>query len=267
VETTTPDSRKGTRMYPVIAVCPESLVENGRLSVAQRSADSAKPQVLPSNRPLGLNLHKRYALRQGECRFPPDEEKRAMLQNTWAGVSYEVGGEILIGKNYSEGWLFSLSDPADKVRFLHFRTDSMSVGAGLGGSAGVAAVFGFNIVSPHDASDAEGGIDFSLDFGIAGTSKYIRSVPDYLKFWFEFEKGVRRHIYNVGRVAELVEKYGKLKGISENTIKNSSALQKMYAGQEPAVVQIPLGTGLRVSLNYKWAVTDVLSWGTKNFAM
>jgi hypothetical protein len=185
------------------------------------------------------------------------------VKHGWVGIAVEAGSELIVGANTQEGVMFSLDDPPQRKRWFSYETKSASLGAGIGGTVGqVFLVIGTNIATPQQADGYDGSVDFSLDLGIAGASKYIRSVPEYLKFSYEFAKGWKKLLFNAGRAGEVAEKYGKLKTMGETTLKNAKGSLDAKGGS-PALIQIPVvGVGLRVSLNYKWSVTDVTNWGT-----
>jgi hypothetical protein len=181
----------------------------------------------------------------------------------WVGIAVEAGSELIVGANTQEGVMFSIGDPPQRKRWFTYETKSASLGAGIGGTVGqVFLVLGLNIATPQQADGYDGSLDFSLDLGLAGTSKYIRSVPDYLTFCFEFAKDWKRLLYQAGRASEVAEKYGKLKTIGETALKNAGGSLNAKGGGA-TLLQIPVvGVGLRVALNYKWSVTDVTDWGT-----
>lgn len=187
------------------------------------------------------------------------------MKHGWVGIAVEAGSELIVGANTQEGVMFSLDDPPQRKRWFSYETKSASLGAGIGGTVGqIFLVIGMNIATPQQADGYDGSVDFSLDLGIAGASKHIRSVPEYLKFSYEFAKGWKQLLFNAGRAGEVAEKYGKLKTMAETTLKNAKGSLDARGGS-PVMIQIPIvGVGLRVSLNYKWSVTDVTDWGTLN---
>jgi hypothetical protein len=186
----------------------------------------------------------------------------AILDDMWAGLAYEVGGEIVVGTSYQKGTLFSLFDPASQVQFCTFQQQSISVGAGLGGAYSRSFVVGLNIGQPTNIDGAEAGFDFSLDAAIAGLGKYVRSIPDYLQFYYEFEEGIRRYLFQAGKAIELADKHKKLQAV----LSNYKGIETIAQGK-PTLVLIPIGSiGLRISVKYKFTTTEVLSWGTRDFS-
>jgi hypothetical protein len=180
----------------------------------------------------------------------------------WAGVSFERGGEIVVGVDRAEGYIFDFPQHGKPIRYMKFVTETTSVGIGLGGSAGLNFLIGANIHTPMDLEDAgmDDGVGFSLDFGIAGTGKYLRSIPNYMKFVNDFKGGIHRYLYLAGHRLEFLEQHGKLKTIAENVLKNVDGVQKGIS-HGPALISVPLSTGLRLSLNYRFSITDVLESG------
>lgn len=184
----------------------------------------------------------------------------------WAGIGYDVGGEVAIGIQYGKGTMFCLSDPDDRVRFCTFRQEAVSVGLGLGGSFGESFIFGINIAQPADIDGAEAQFDFSLDTGPVREGvlyEYFYDLPEYLQLHYELEEGIKHCLFTAGKALELANKYNKLKQVAAN----QKALRDIVH-KKPALIMVPLpvGFGLRISAKYKFTTTDVISWGTRDFS-
>ena len=190
-----------------------------------------------------------------------------IIPGVWAGIGYEVGGEIVVGTSYGRGTIFCLSDPDKTVRVCTFAQRSVSLGLGLGGAYSPSFIFGFNIGQPSDVDGAASQFDFSLDTGLASDGvigKYIRDIPDYLMFWHQFEEGIRRHLFSAGKAMALANNYKVLKQVAAN-----QAGLRDLSGGKPALIVVPLpvgGAGLRVSVRYKLTTTDVLGWNAADFS-
>jgi hypothetical protein len=177
----------------------------------------------------------------------------------WIGAAFEVGGEIVVGLNTTVGCLFRKGAPGH-LEYIKFMTEHTSLGIGLGGSASLSLLLGFNIQTEWDVDGADSGFDYSLDLAVSGASKYLRSIPDYLQFMYQFQKGLGKGLYIAGKALELVEKYDKVAMVADNVIRNAKGAFDA-AGGKPAIISIPVGTGLRFSVNYKVSVTDVQGSG------
>ena len=116
-----------------------------------------------------------------------------------------------------------MKDPPHAVRYMIFQTATSSLGLGLGGSAAINFVLGFNIETRDDLEEAglESGIDFAADFAISGTAGALRTIPNYLEFFYEFESGWKKYLFLGGKGLSFAEKHEKLKSCAEKAYANS----------------------------------------------
>lgn len=107
------------------------------------------------------------------------------LENFWVGIGFETGGEIIAGTGYHQGALFCYGDVLkrpDVARYCTIDQQSLSLGLGLGGSGGLTFLLGLNAVDPQNfGQPVDWSLDFSLDMGIGGLAKYVRSLPEMVE--------------------------------------------------------------------------------------
>jgi len=188
-------------------------------------------------------------------------------KGVWAGLGFETGGELIFGIGQQMGIMFSIEDMVTspkRTRWMTFQQKSATIGAGAGGSMGTNFIIGLNAATANDfegASDAT--FDFSLDFGIGGLAKYVRTLPEMI----EMAAIARKFDRNLMRVAEGLKKYEAdaylFKSATENVLKNHANFRDAFRGQAPIIgFPLPLGSyGLRLSVKAKAEETEVTSWG------
>jgi len=167
------------------------------------------------------------------------EGKLPALANTWAGLAKSHSGDLfIIGAHDLTGKVYNLGDEFSKVRNAVININGFKFGPGLG--ADVSAVF----VLAHGYSKANDmiGVSGDWDFDVAIGAK----LGDFLK-----------DIKSLGRVIDGLEKYKKLRYVTENAIKNRAIIK-------PGIYTLPIpfaGVGLHLWGGFKFGDVSVFSTG------
>ena len=186
----------------------------------------------------------------------------------WFGVSYSVGGEILLGQDTSQGIIFSSGSNINELRFIEYMSVSTSAGLGLGGSGSMNLVVVTNVDTEDQITQCfsnEYEWDYSLDMVISGASKHLLSIPQQMNKLHRL-KGTLGPGMNLARKsANLVQYYGDLKDAGEAALGSVKGALNSAQGK-PTLIEIPLGAGMRVSLKKKKTEGAALSSGVIRIA-
>ena len=199
------------------------------------------------------------------------KERFMDLGALWFGIGFETGGEIVAGVNYHQGALYSHGDlikAPKRTRYCSIEQSSATVGLGLGGSGGFTFLIGVNGGDPQVFSQpADWSGDFSLDVGIGGLAKYLRTVPEMI----ELAKLAKQLSKSQRIAADAFLMYEKnrylLKDVSEGIIKNSGGMLDAL-NNKTGLISLPMplaNYGLRFSVKLKYESTTVTNWGTFDF--
>lgn len=191
----------------------------------------------------------------------------------WVGVGFETGGEIVVGAGQQQGALLCYGDALRTPRLTRYCTieqQSLTLGAGLGGSGGLTFLVGLNASDPQSfGQPVDWSIDFSLDMGIGGLAKYIRTIPEAVEL---AAIGAKFNKTGLG-IAEALTKYEKnrrlVKDVADGLIKNHGSLLDTL-GSKAGIISLPMplsNYGMRLSLKTKWEGTIVTSWGSFSFLL
>jgi len=193
-----------------------------------------------------------------------------MLDNVWAGVGFETGGEMLIGLSQQAGTMLCVGDlirTPNAVRWMTFQQEAVTAGLGLGGAGGFNFVIGVNATAPQDFDGAPpGSFDFSLDMAMGGLGKYLRSAPEMI----ELAAIANKFDGKLMSLSKALTSYEKnayfVKDAAEGLLKNGKNLFDA-SQREPTMLSLPLpgSLGLRASIKMKFETTDVTSWGSTSF--
>jgi hypothetical protein len=168
-----------------------------------------------------------------------EEKVPSWLKNVWAGIGVAVSGDLfVVGAHDVSGKIYNLGCNADQVKYAWLSFSGYKFGAGLGGDAG--AVF----ILAHGFEDAMemNGVDSSWDFDISLGPRLLSSL-----------KGIK----TLGKIVDTIEKYKKLRYVTENAIKNLGVTR-------PGIYTIPIpaaGWGYHLWAGFKFGEIEVSASG------
>ena len=162
------------------------------------------------------------------------------LGKLWAGLGKAHSGDFfLIGAHDLTAKIYNLGDELTNVRNAAINVNGWKFGPGLGSSIGAVFVIAHGYATPGEMNGVAGGWDFDIAIGA--------KLGDFLK-------GVK----GLGKAVDTIEKYKKLRYLTENAIKNVGITQ-------PGVYTIPIplaGTGIHLWGGYKFGDVTVFNTGT-----
>ena len=195
------------------------------------------------------NLIFRSADQPGVIYLPPkkvhvpptqiESKPNTKLKKIWAGLAKVHSGDLfIVGAHDLTGVMYNLGDDIPDVRNVTININGYKFGPGLGASIGAAFVFAHGYEFPKEMNGVSGGWDFDVAIGA--------KLGDILK-------GVK----GLGSVVDTIEKYKKLRYLTESTIKNLGIVK-------PGIYTIPIplaGVGLHLWGGYKFGNVKVMSEG------
>ena len=161
------------------------------------------------------------------------------LKKVWAGIAKAHSGDLFIlGAHDLTGVIYNLGDGLPDVRNATLNINGIKVGPGLGGSIGAVFVLAHGYDTPNDMRGDTDSWDF--DLAIAGKLD-------------SFFKGIR----GIGKAVDTLQKYKKMRYLTENVIKNLGITKKgIYT------IPIPLaGVGLHAWVGYKFGKVSIFRQG------
>ena len=159
-------------------------------------------------------------------------------RNTWIGVGTKYGGQLLAaGVEAVDGGIFCVDNPN---WFYQFGVNNVRLGLGLGGAIGAVAIVGFNISSIMAMDGAEM-TDWGLNLSLGGKWKEIGKA---LLKWKHYKT-----LANVGIRAGMLRDIEEIK-LSVNYLWNAFDIGSRGGKPVIAIIDLPAGTGLEVSLVY-----------------
>ncbi len=167
------------------------------------------------------------------------EKSIPALKRVWAGVAKAHSGDLfVVGAHDLTGMIYNLGDVLPDVRNATLNINGVKVGPGLGGS--ISAVF--VLAHGYDSPDQMRGDSDSWDFDLSIAAKLD-----------SFFKGIR----GVGKAVDTIQKYKKMRYLTENVIKNLGITNKgIYT------IPIPLaGAGIHAWVGYKFGKVRIFRQG------
>ena len=162
----------------------------------------------------------------------------AKLRTVWAGLAKSHSGDLfVIGAHDLTGKVYNLGDEIPNIKNAWININGWKFGPGLGGSIGAVFIIAHGYETAGEMNGVSGGWDFDVAIGA--------KLGDFLK-------GVK----GLGKAVDTIQKYKKLRYLTENAIKNLGITK-------PGVYTIPIpvaGAGLHVWGGYKFG--DVTVPGT-----
>ena len=173
--------------------------------------------------------------------IPPAKEvaTKSKLKNVWAGLAKAHSGDFfMFGAHDLTGMLYNLGDDLPEVRNALININGYKMGPGLGASIGAVIVIAHGYTTPQEMNGVDGGWDFDLAVGA--------KLGDLLK-------GIK----GLGKAIDTIQKYKKLRYLTENAIKNMGITERgIYT------IPIPLaGVGLHGWLGFKFGDVSVFRTG------
>lgn len=162
------------------------------------------------------------------------------LKNLWAGVAKSHSGDlVIVGAHDLTGMIYNLGDALPDVRNAMININGYKLGLGLGGSITAS----FVIAHGFSSADAMRGVSGGWDFDVAIAAKLD-----------SFLKGIK----GIGQVVDTIQKYKKMRYLTENAIKNLGITEKgIYS------IPIPLaGGGIHLWGGYKFGDVKIFRKGT-----
>jgi len=163
----------------------------------------------------------------------------SMLRNVWAGIGKGHSGDFfLVGAHDLTGMIYNLGDELPDVRNAVININGWKLGPGLGGSIGAVLIIAHGYSAAHEMRGVSGGWDFDVAI--------IAKLGDVLK-------GIK----GLGKAVDTIQKYKKLRYLTENAIKNMGIT-------EPGVYTIPIpfaGAGAHLWAGYKFGDVDIFRTG------
>jgi len=162
------------------------------------------------------------------------------LDSFWVGVGKSHSGDLfVIGAHDMTAKVYNLGGATiAKVQNAVININGWKFGAGLGGSIGAVFVIAHGFDKPGEMNGVKGEWSFDLALG-AGLASWLKGV-----------KGL-------GRAVDTVEKYKKLRYLSENAIKNLGIT-------EPGIYTIPIPGaegGVHIWGGYQFGDVKVVTTG------
>ncbi len=192
------------------------------------------------------------------------------LGKLWIGIGFETGGEIIVGTGFHQGAAFCYGDSLrtpTMTRYFSFEQRSVTVGLGLGGSGGATFIIGLNAAEPQTfAQPAEWSADFSLDMGIGGLAKYVRTAPEMVKLAAIGANFNRNGLALAEALTQYESNRRLVKDAADIIVKNHGAWLDTVSGSALICLPMPFSNfGLRFSVKAKHETTTVTPWGTFSF--
>ena len=157
----------------------------------------------------------------------------------WAGLGKSHSGDLfIIGAHDLTAKIYNLGDDMNKVRNAVINVNGWKFGAGLGASIGAVFVIGHGYEDAREMNGVSGGWDFDIAI--------VSKLGDFLK-------GIK----GLGKAVDTLEKYKKLRYLTENAIKNTGITK-------PGVYTIPIplaGVGIHIWGGYKFGDVSIFSTG------
>ena len=156
------------------------------------------------------------------------------LAKSHSGDLFLVGAYDVTGKVYNLGW-----DEESEVKNVVININGYKFGPGLGASVGAVFVIAHGYENAAEMNGVAGGWDFDVSIGAK---------------LGDFFKGVK----GLGKVVDTIEKYKKMRYLTENAIKNLGI-------SKPGIYTIPIpfaGAGLHLWAGYKFGDVSVVDTGT-----
>ncbi len=167
-------------------------------------------------------------------------EAPPLLKNVWAGIGKGHSGDLFVaGAHDLTGKIYNLGDDLPDVRNAVININGFKLGPGLGASIGAVLILAHGFTDAKEMTGESMGKDFDAAIG-AKLGDFFKS----LKF--------------IGKAVDTIQKYKKLRYISETAIKNHNITEKgVY------IFPIPLaGVGLHIWGGYKFSNTTI-AWTGK----
>lgn len=169
----------------------------------------------------------------------PKHVEPSKLKNVWAGIAKSHSGDLfVIGAHDLTGKIYNLGDELPDVRNAVININGYKFGPGLGASVGAV----FVIAHGYSDSCSMNGVSGNWDVDIAIGAK----LGDFLK-------GLK----GIGKAIDTIQKYKKLRYLTENAIKN-------YGILNPGIYTIPIplvGAGLHAWGGFKFGDVTVFNRG------
>ena len=157
----------------------------------------------------------------------------------WAGLGKSHSGDFfIVGAHDLTAKIYNLGDDVKNIKNATININGFKFGPGLGGSIGAV----FVIAHGYDTAREMKGVTGTWDFDLAIGGK----LGDFLK-------GVK----GLGKAVNTLEKYNKLRYLTENAIKNAGIAKR-------GVYTIPIpfaGAGIHVRGGYKFGDISIFSTG------
>lgn len=156
------------------------------------------------------------------------------LGKSHSGDLFVVGAHDLTGKVYNLGW-----DEESDLKNAVININGYKFGPGLGASVNAVFIIAHGYEKASEMKGVSGGLDFDVAIGA--------KLGDFLK-------GVK----GLGKAIDTIEKYKKLRYLTENAIKNIGI-------KDSGIYTIPIplaGVGLHIWCGYKFGDVSVVSTGT-----
>ncbi|MCP3928520.1 MAG: hypothetical protein GY705_05400 [Bacteroidetes bacterium] len=162
------------------------------------------------------------------------------LKNVWAGIAKSHSGDLPgIGAHDLTGRVYNLGDELPDVRNAVVNINGFKFGLGLGGSIGAVFVIAYGY---SDSYKMNGGVVGEWDFDLSIGAK----LGDFLK-------GIK----GIGKVIDTIQKYKKMRYLTENAIKNRGIVN-------PGIYAIPIplaGVGLHAWVGFKFGDITIFKSG------
>jgi len=161
------------------------------------------------------------------------------LKKVWAGIAKAHSADLFIlGAHDLTGMVYNLGDKLPDVRNATLNINGFKIGPGLGGSIGAVFVIAHGYNSPAEMTGGTESWDF--DLAIAGKLD-------------SFLKGAR----GIGKVVDTIQKYKKMRYLTENVIKNLGITEK-------GIYTIPIpfaGVGIHAWAGFKFGTVSIFRQG------
>jgi len=157
----------------------------------------------------------------------------------WAGLGkYHSGDFFIFGAHDLTARIYNLGNELSGIKNATINRSGYKIGPGLGGSVGAVFVIAHGYKEACQIKGVSGGFDFDVAI--------MAKLGDFLK-------GVK----GLGKVVDTIEKYKKLRYLTENAVKNIGITK-------PGVYTIPIplaGTGLHLWAGFKFGDITLVSTG------
>jgi len=161
------------------------------------------------------------------------------LKRIWVGVAKAHSGDLgIVGAHDTTGIIYNLGDKLPDMRNARLNINGFKFGPGLGGS--ISAVF--VLAHGYDTAEDMNGVTGGWDFDIAIAAKLD-----------SFIKGIRA----IGDLVDTLQKYKKMRYLTENLIKNMGITEKgIYTLPIPFV-----GAGIHLWAGFKFGDVKTSNYG------